>query len=67
MSHHRRDFFGEQAIYSRLSSYTNENMAPRIEHNNLSAAKYLSYIPTQEELRREIEQQKEFYRLQNGG
>ena len=29
------------------------------------AAKYLTYMPTQEELRREIEQQKEFFRLQN--
>ena len=32
----------------------------------LYAAKYLTYMPTQEELRREIEQQKEFFRLQNG-
>ena len=29
------------------------------------AAKYLTYMPTQEELRREIEQQKEFFRLQH--
>lgn len=28
-------------------------------------AKYLTYMPTKEELRREIEQQKEFFRLQN--
>ena len=34
--------------------------------DQLYAAKYLTYMPTQEELRREIEQQKEFYRLQNG-
>ena len=33
--------------------------------DQLYAAKYLTYMPTQEELRREIEQQKEFYRLQN--
>lgn len=33
--------------------------------DQLYAAKYLTYMPTQEELRREIEQQKEFFRLQN--
>lgn len=27
--------------------------------------KYLTYMPTQEELRREIEQQKEFFKLHN--
>ena len=34
--------------------------------DQLYAAKYLTYMPTQDELRREIEQQKEFFRLQNG-
>ena len=34
-------------------------------NEQLFAAKYLTYLPTQEELRREIEQQKEFFRLQN--
>lgn len=33
--------------------------------DQLFAAKYLTYMPTQEELRHEIEQQKEFFRLQN--
>lgn len=33
--------------------------------DQLFAAKYLTYMPTQEELRREIEQQKEFFRWQN--
>lgn len=33
--------------------------------DQLFAAKYLTYMPTKEELRREIEQQKEFYLLQN--
>jgi predicted nuclease of restriction endonuclease-like (RecB) superfamily len=33
--------------------------------DQLFAAKYLTYMPTQEELRREIEQQKEYFRLQN--
>ena len=32
-------------------------------NDQLFAAKYLTYMPTQEELRREIEQQKEFFRL----
>ena len=32
--------------------------------DQLFAAKYLTYMPTQDELRREIEQQKEFYILQ---
>ena len=35
------------------------------DNDQLFAAKYLTYMPTQEELRREIEQQKEFFRLQN--
>lgn len=36
-------------------------------HGNkqLFAAKYLTYLPTEEELRREIEREKELYRLQN--
>ena len=33
-------------------------------NDQLYAAKYLTYMPTQDELRREIEQQKEFFRLQ---
>ena len=33
-------------------------------NDQLFAAKYLTYMPTQEELRREIENQKEFFRLQ---
>lgn len=36
------------------------------KHDQLFAAKYLTYMPTPEELRREIEQQKAFFRLQNG-
>lgn len=35
------------------------------DNDQLFAAKYLTYMPTKEELRREIEQQKEFYRLQH--
>ena len=34
------------------------------DSDQLFAAKYMTYMPTEEELRREIEQQKEFYRLQ---
>ena len=34
-------------------------------NNQVYAAKYLTYMPTQEELKREIEQQKEFFKLQN--
>lgn len=34
-------------------------------NDQLFAAKYLTYMPTKEELRREIEQQKEFFLLQN--
>ena len=33
-------------------------------NEQLYAAKYLTYMPTKDELRREIEQQKEFFRLQ---
>lgn len=53
-----------------LCADTDEDVAHYSVLNNndqLFAAKYLTYMPTQEELRREIEQQKEFFRLQNGG
>ena len=52
-----------------LCSDTDEDVAHYSVLNGndqLFAAKYLTYMPTQEELRREIEQQKEFFRLQNG-
>ena len=32
----------------------------------LFAAKYLTYLPTEEELSREIREQKEFFELQKG-
>ena len=51
-----------------LCADTDEDVAHySVLHDNaqLYAAKYLTYMPTQEELRREIEQQKEFFRLQN--
>ena len=35
------------------------------DSDQLFAAKYMTYMPTEEELRREIEQQKEFFRLQH--
>ena len=50
-----------------LCAETDEDVAHYSVLNNndqLFAAKYLTYMPTQEELRREIEQQKEFFRLQ---
>ncbi|MBR6198882.1 MAG: DUF1016 family protein [Spirochaetales bacterium] len=37
------------------------------DSDNLFMAKYLTYLPTQEQLKAEIEQQKEIYRLQHGG
>ena len=52
-----------------LCSETDEDVAHYSVLNGsdqLYAAKYLTYMPTQEELRREIEQQKEFYMLQSG-
>jgi len=52
-----------------LCADTDEDVAHYSVLNNndqLFAAKYLTYMPTQEELRREIEQQKEFFRLQQG-
>lgn len=51
-----------------LCAETDEDVAHYSMLNNndqLFAAKYLTYMPTQEELRREIEQQKEFFRMQN--
>jgi hypothetical protein len=42
-----------------------QNLIVLNNSDQLFAAKYLTYMPTQEELRREIEQQKEFFRLQN--
>ncbi|MEE0689789.1 MAG: PDDEXK nuclease domain-containing protein [Bacteroidaceae bacterium] len=51
-----------------LCADTDEDVAHYSVLNNndqLFAAKYLTFMPTKEELRREIEQQKEFFRLQN--
>lgn len=51
-----------------LCADTDEDVAHYSVLNNndhLFAAKYLTYMPTKEELRREIDQQKEFFRLQN--
>lgn len=51
-----------------LCAETDEDVAHYSVLNNndqLFAAKYLTYMPTQDELRREIEQQKEFFRLQH--
>ena len=52
-----------------LCADTDDDIAHYSVLNNndqLFAAKYLPYMPSKEELRREIEQQKEFFRLQNG-
>ena len=35
------------------------------DNDRLFQAKYLTFLPTEEELRNEIEQQKEFFRLQH--
>jgi hypothetical protein len=51
-----------------LCSETDEDIAKySILNGNeqLFASKYKLYLPTEEELRREIEQQKELYRLQH--
>ena len=51
-----------------LCSETDEDVAHYSVLNGndqLFAAKYLTFMPTQDELRREIEQQKDFFRLQN--
>ncbi|GHT40202.1 hypothetical protein AGMMS49965_08130 [Bacteroidia bacterium] len=50
-----------------LCSETDEDIARYSilhDNNNVFASKYMLYMPTEEELRREIEQQKEIYRLQ---
>jgi len=51
-----------------LCSETSKDMARfSVMHNNpqLYAAKYLTYLPSEEELRREIERQKEIYLMQH--
>lgn len=51
-----------------LCAETDENIARYSvlnDNDQLFAAKYLTYMPTEEGLRREIEQQKEFFRLQH--
>ena len=51
-----------------LCADTDEDVAHYSVLNNndqLFAAKYLTYMPTQEELRREIEQQKTFFQMQH--
>lgn len=52
-----------------LCSETDEDIARySVLHDNdrLFASKYMLYMPTEKELREEIERQKEFYRLQHG-
>lgn len=49
-----RDWYEQEAHYSVLNG-----------SDQLFAAKYLTYMPKREDLRREIEQQKEFFRLQH--
>ena len=51
-----------------LCSETDEDIARySVLHDNdrLFASKYMLYMPTEEELRAEIERQKTFFRLQN--
>ena len=50
-------------IPSRLHIFRNRIWAGLVLHDNeqLFAAKYMTYMPTEEELRREIEQQKQFF------
>ena len=51
-----------------LCSETDEDIARySVLHDNdrLFASKYMLYMPTEEELRDEIERQKEFFRLQH--
>lgn len=51
-----------------LCSETDNDIARySVLHDNsrLYASKYMTYMPTEEELRREIERQKEFFRLQH--
>ena len=53
-----------------LCSETSEDMAryPILKENKqLFQAKYLTYLPTEEELRQEIERQKEIYTEQQEG
>ena len=63
--------FSMRNLYNFVSFYQNHqdifHAVSRKSENILQSltAKYLTYMPTKEELRREIEQQKEFFRLQN--
>lgn len=66
------------ALWATYASYTigiilcSETNADVAQYSSLAtnkqmyAAKYLTYMPSKEELRREIERQKEIYRLQMG-
>ena len=47
---------GDVARYSTLA-----------KNDKLFAAKYLTFMPSEQDLRREIEQQKEIFRLQHEG
>lgn len=52
-----------------LCSETDEDIARYSvlhDNNRLFASKYMLYMPTEKELREEIERQKEFYQLQHG-
>ena len=51
-----------------LCSQTSEDMARYSmlkDNDRLFQAKYLTFLPTKEELKQEIERQKEFFRLQH--
>ncbi len=53
--------------YRTLLSVTDDDARYSVLHDNkqLYAAKYLTYLPTEEVLKREIERQKEIFYLQN--
>lgn len=57
---HNLEWSHVRRIHNTIARYSVLN-----ESDQLFAAKYMTYMPTEEELHREIEQQKEFFRLQN--
>ena len=54
----KKEFIETKADMARFSSLAS--------NSQMYASKYLTYMPTEEELRREIEQQKHFFLMQHG-
>ena len=66
-----RQLWNMKKFYERYAGHDEKvqrsvALLPWSHNNQLFAAKYMTYMPTEEELRNEIEQQKRFFMEQHG-